>query len=109
MVGDGINDSVALSEADAGIAISDGAALAREIADITISADSLQELVVLRRLGDAMTARNLNNYRKIMGFNTGLIMLGVFGILPAASSALLHNASTLVFSLQSMQNLLEER
>ena len=109
MVGDGINDSVALSEADAGIAISDGAALAREIADITISADNLHELVILRKVGDAMTSRNLNNYRKIMGFNTVLIVLGVLGILPAATSALLHNASTLLFSLQSMQNLLEER
>ncbi|MBR2189040.1 MAG: heavy metal translocating P-type ATPase [Eubacterium sp.] len=106
MVGDGINDSVALSEADAGIAISDGAALAREIADITISADSLQELVTLRRIGNALTARNHMNYRKIMGFNTVLIVLGLAGFLPAATSALLHNASTLVFSLQSMQDLL---
>ena len=106
MVGDGINDSPALSEADAGIAISDGAAIAREIADITIAADSLWELVELRRIAMALMARIHSNYRFVIGFNGALIALGVAGVLPPATSALLHNASTLVISLKSMTKLL---
>ena len=102
MVGDGINDSPALSEADAGIAISDGAALAREIADITIAADSLWELVELRRIAMALMARIHSNYRFVIGFNGALITLGVAGVLPPATSAMLHNASTLAVSLRSM-------
>ena len=92
MVGDGINDSPALSEADAGIAISDGAAIAREIADITIAADSLWELVELRRIAMALMARIHSNYRFVIGFNGALIALGVAGVLPPATSATLHNS-----------------
>ena len=102
MVGDGINDSPALSEADAGIAISDGAAIAREIADITIAADSLWELVRLRQLAMALMRRIRNNYRFVIGFNGALIGLGVAGILPPTTSAMLHNLSTLGVSLHSM-------
>ena len=102
MVGDGINDSPALSEADAGIAISDGAAIAREIADITIAADSLWELVELRRIAMALMARIHSNYRFVIGFNGTLIALGVAGVLPPATSATLHNLSTLGVSLRSM-------
>lgn len=102
MVGDGINDSPALSEADAGIAISDGAAIAREIADITIAADSLWELVRLRQLAMGLMYRIQNNYRFVIGFNGALIGLGVAGILPPTSSAMLHNLSTLGVSLHSM-------
>ena len=105
MVGDGINDSPALSEADAGIAISDGAAIAREIADITIAADSLWELVRLRQLALALMHRIQNNYRFVIGFNGVLIGLGVAGILPPATSAMLHNLSTLGVSLHSMSAL----
>ena len=105
MVGDGINDSPALSEADAGIAISDGAAIAREIADITIAADSLWELVRLRQLAVALMRRIQNNYRFVIGFNGTLIGLGVAGILPPATSAMLHNLSTLGVSLHSMSAL----
>ena len=105
MVGDGINDSPALSEADAGIAISDGAAIAREIADITIAADSLWELVELRRLAMALMARIHSNYRFVIGFNGALIALGVAGVLPPATSATLHNLSTLGVSLRSMSAL----
>lgn len=105
MVGDGINDSPALSEADAGIAISDGAAIAREIADITIAADSLWELVRLRQLAMALMHRIQNNYRFVIGFNGALIGLGVAGILPPATSAMLHNLSTLGVSLHSMSTL----
>ena len=105
MVGDGINDSPALSEADAGIAISDGAAIAREIADITIAADSLWELVRLRQLAMALMHRIQNNYRFVIGFNGALIGLGVAGILPPATSAMLHNLSTLGVSLHSMSAL----
>ena len=105
MVGDGINDSPALSEADAGIAISDGAAIAREIADITIAADSLWELVQLRQLAMALMHRIQNNYRFVIGFNGALIGLGVAGILPPATSAMLHNLSTLGVSLHSMSAL----
>ena len=105
MVGDGINDSPALSEADTGIAISDGAAIAREIADITIAADSLWELVELRRIAMALMARIHSNYRFVIGFNGTLIALGVAGVLPPATSATLHNLSTLGVSLRSMSRL----
>ena len=105
MVGDGINDSPALSEADAGVAVSDGAAIAREIADITIAADSLWELVRLRQLAMALMNRIQNNYRFVIGFNGALIGLGVVGILPPATSAMLHNLSTLGVSLHSMSAL----
>ena len=105
MIGDGVNDSPALSEADAGIAISTGAAIAREIADITISANDLYALVELKRLSNALMSRISWNYRTIIGFNGGLIGLGVLGVLPPASSALLHNASTLAIGLKSMTEL----
>ena len=108
MLGDGVNDSPALSEADAGIAISDGAAIAREVADITVGADDLYSLLTLKRLSDALMARIHGNYRKIISFNFMLICLGVAGILPPATSALLHNISTLMISLKSMTNLLDE-
>lgn len=109
MVGDGINDSPALSEADAGIAISDGAAIAREIADITIAADSLWELVRLRQLAMALMTRIHANYRFVIGFNGVLIALGMVGVLPPAASAMLHNLSTLGVSLHSMCALPEKR
>ena len=109
MIGDGVNDSPALSEADAGIAISTGAAIAREIADITIASEDLFELVTLRRLSEALMARIHRNYRMIVGFNFSLIVLGVAGILPPTTSALLHNMSTLAISLKSMTNLLPEK
>ena len=109
MVGDGINDSPALSEADAGIAISDGAAIAREIADITIAADSLWELVQLRQLAMALMNRIQANYRFVIGFNGALIGLGAAGVLPPATSAMLHNLSTLGVSLHSMSALPVEK
>lgn len=108
MIGDGVNDSPALSEADAGIAISTGAAIAREIADITISSEDLFALVTLRSLSQELMARIHRNYRFIVSFNFSLIVLGVLGILPPTTSALLHNMSTLAIGLKSMTNLLPE-
>lgn len=108
MVGDGINDSLALSTADVGIAISDGAEIAREVADITIAARDLNEIAVLRRLATALMKRIKGNYRSIVGFNAGLIALGVSGVIAPTTSALLHNMSTLLFTVRSMGNLLED-
>ena len=108
MVGDGINDSPALSESDAGIAISDGAAIAREISDITIAADDLYALLTLKRLSDKMMKRINNNYHFIIGFNFGLIVLGVAGIIQPTTSALLHNISTVGISLNGTRNLLTD-
>ena len=108
MVGDGVNDSPALSEADAGIAISTGAAIAREIADITVASENLFALVTLRRLSQALMERIHGSYRFIVGFNLTLIALGVAGVLPPATSALLHNGSTLGISLRNMTDLLDD-
>ena len=106
MTGDGINDSPALSASDAGIAISDGAELAREIADITISADDLYQIVILKQISDQLMKRIRKNYRSIVGINSTLIGLGVLGIIQPTTSALLHNTSTLLISLGSMRKLL---
>ncbi len=108
MVGDGINDSPALSSSDAGIAISEGAAIAREIADITVSENDLYRLVVLKEISNRLMRRIDQNYRQVIGFNLGLIILGVAGILQPSVSALLHNTSTLAIGLKSMTNLMEE-
>ncbi|MDO5132325.1 MAG: HAD hydrolase family protein [Eubacteriales bacterium] len=108
MAGDGVNDSPALSESDCGVAINSGAAITREIADVTISEDDLRSLVTMRRLSNALMQRIHDNYRKIISFHSFLILMGVFCVFPSSVTALLHNASTIGFSLSNMTDLPEE-
>jgi P-type E1-E2 ATPase len=106
MVGDGVNDSPALSESDCGVAINSGAAIAREIADITISEDDLHALITLKQLSDGLMDRIHGNYRRIITFNSFLMLMGALGVMPSTTTALLHNASTIAISLKSMTDIL---